>query len=72
MVGDDQPEAGDGRAGRFRVAERLVVPTKPGNSGGEKEPQFKTDAASSEEPGDWATYQLPQVFGNCRWRYTRK
>jgi hypothetical protein len=26
------------------VAERFVVPRKPGNSGGGKGPQFKTDA----------------------------
>jgi len=30
------------------VAERLVVPLRPGNAGGGKEPQFKTNAASSE------------------------
>ena len=34
----DQPESGDGQAGRDRVTERLVVPWKPGNSGGGKEP----------------------------------
>jgi hypothetical protein len=28
---------------------------KPGNAGGGKGPQFKTNAASSEGPGDWAT-----------------
>ena len=51
MVGDDQPDAGDGQAGRPGVAERLVVPLKPGNAGGGKGPQFKTNAASSE--GRW-------------------
>ena len=40
------------------MAERFVVPRKPGNSGGGKGPQFKTDAISGEGPGDWATYQL--------------
>src|SRR5206468_3905699 len=45
-------------AGRLGVAERLAVPRKPGNAGGGKGPQFKTNAASSEGPGDWATYQL--------------
>ena len=45
---DDQPDAGNGQAGRNGVAERLLVPGKPGNAGGGKEPQFKTDAASSE------------------------
>jgi hypothetical protein len=36
VVGDDQPDAGDGKAGRLGVAERLVVPMKPGNAGGGK------------------------------------
>src|SRR6202158_843790 len=31
---DDQPEAREGQAGRPGVAERFVVPRKPGNSGG--------------------------------------
>ena len=30
------------------MAERLVVPLKPGNAGGGKEPQFKTDAVRGE------------------------
>ena len=58
VVGDDQPDAGDGQAGRSGVAERLVVLPKPGNAGGGKGPQFKTNAASGEGRGDWATYQL--------------
>ena len=40
------------------VAERFVVPLKPGNAGGGKGPQFKTDAISGEGPEDWATLQL--------------
>src|SRR3984957_5582221 len=60
------------RLGAHRVAERLVVPLKPGNAGGGKEPQFKTGARRSEGPGDWATYQLRTAFRNCRRRYTRK
>jgi hypothetical protein len=32
------------------LAERLVVPLKPGNSGGGKAPQFKTDAIRREGP----------------------
>ena len=40
------------------AAERFVVPLKPGNAGGGKGPQFKTDAIRGEGPGDWATYQL--------------
>ena len=40
------------------VTERFVVPLKPGNAGGGKGPQFKTDAISGEGPEDWATLQL--------------
>src|SRR3981081_2980775 len=69
---DDQPEAREGQAGRPGVAERFVVPLKPGNAGGGKGPQFKTDARRGEGPGDWATYQLRRVFRNCRRRYARK
>src|SRR6185312_7811390 len=69
---DDQPDAREGQVGRTGVAERLVVPLKPGNAGRGKGPQFKTDARRGEGPGDWATYQLRRVFRNCRWRCTRK
>ena len=41
---DGQLDAREGQAGRHGVAERLVVPMKPGNAGGGKGPQFKTDA----------------------------
>jgi hypothetical protein len=43
-----QPEAREGQAGRDGVTERFVVPSKPGNAGGGKGPQFKTDVESSE------------------------
>ena len=36
------------KAGRRGVAERFVVPMKPGNAGGGKGPQFKTDARRGE------------------------
>src|SRR3984957_1233230 len=68
----DQPDAREGQAGRRGVTERFALPMKPDNAGGGKGPQFKTNAASGEGPGDWATYQLRKVFRNCRWRYTRK
>ena len=48
------------------------TPMKPDNAGGGKGSQFKTNAARSEGPGDWATYQLRRVFKNCRWRCTQK
>ncbi len=69
---DGQPDTREGSAGRPGVAERLVVPPKPGNADGGKEPQFKTDAGSGEGPGDWATYQLQTVSRSCRGRCTRK
>ena len=72
VVRDDQPDTREGQAGRRGVTERFVVPLKPGNAGGGKGPQFKTDARRRKGPGDWATYQLRKVFGNCRRRYTRK
>ena len=50
----------------------LVPPLKPGNAGGGKGPQFKTDARRSEGPGDSAAYQLRTAFRNCRRRCTRK
>jgi hypothetical protein len=54
VVRDDQPDAREGQAGRsLGVAERFVVPRKPGNSGGGKGPQFKTDAERGEGHGDW-------------------
>ena len=58
VVSDDQPDAREGQVGRLGVAERFAVPLKPGNSGGGKGPQFKTDAIRGEGPGDWETYQL--------------
>jgi len=54
-VSDDKPDAREGQAGRPEVAERFVVTLKPGNAGGGKEPQFKTDAIRGEGPGDWVT-----------------
>ena len=45
---NDQLEAREGQAGRFGVAERFVVPLKPGNAGGGKGPQFKAGAESGD------------------------
>jgi hypothetical protein len=64
VISDDQPDAREGQAGRPGVAERFAVPLKPGNAGGGKGPQFKTDATSGEGFGDWATYQLRKLFRN--------
>src|SRR5712671_1209276 len=62
--------AGGGRA--ISPTSPDSTPLKPGNAGGGKGPQFKTDATSGEGFGDWATYQLRKLFRNCRRRCTRK
>ena len=41
------------RSGAMGVAEGFVVPLKPGNAGGGKEPQFKVNVRSGQEPVDW-------------------
>jgi hypothetical protein len=37
----------------YGVAERSVLPVKPGNAGGGKGPQLKTNARSNKGPRDW-------------------
>jgi hypothetical protein len=49
----DQLATRESQAGPYGVAERLVVPMKPGNSGGGKGPQLKGSARSNEGPRDW-------------------
>ena len=49
---DCQPDTREGQAGPCGVTERPVLPTKPGNSGGGKGPQFKDNVRSGEEPVD--------------------
>jgi hypothetical protein len=49
VLRDGQPDTREGRSGRCGVTERPVLPTKLGNAGGGKGPQFKTDAVSDEE-----------------------
>ena len=44
----DQPEAREGETGLQGMAERPVLPKKPGNAGGGKGPWFKGDAGRSE------------------------
>jgi hypothetical protein len=43
-----QPDSREGQAGPGRVADRLVVPQKPGNSGGGKGPEFRTGGRKNE------------------------
>ena len=49
----DQLATREGSARPYGMAERLAVPTKPGNSGGGKGPQLKADARSDDRKGDW-------------------
>jgi hypothetical protein len=51
--GMDQLAARERQAGLTGMAERLVVPTKPGNFGGGKGPQLKGEARSEDRKGDW-------------------
>jgi hypothetical protein len=51
--GFSPPDAREGQVGPPWVADRFVVPTKPGNSGGGKGPEFQISARGSREPGDW-------------------
>src|SRR5216684_5171813 len=62
---DDQLEAREGQAGRLGVAERFVVPLKPGNAGGGKGPQFKTDAIRREGP-----WRLGNLINSDKWSET--
>src|SRR5665213_2452252 len=48
---ETQPDAREGQAGRDGVADRPIVPMKPGNDGGGKGPWFKVNARSGKGPG---------------------
>src|SRR4029450_9054772 len=48
---DRRPEAREGQAGPPGVTDRPAVPSKPGNSGGGKGPEFKTDARRGMRAG---------------------
>ena len=52
VISKDQPATRERQAGPFGVAERYAVPGKPGNAGGGKGPQLKTDARSNEGQGN--------------------
>ncbi len=49
----DQLAARERQARPFGVAERLVVPMKPGNAGGGKGPQLKANVISDKGQRDW-------------------
>ena len=68
--GSDQLATRERPAGLTGMAERLVVLTKPGNSGGGKGPQLKADARSDDgrEIGDKPD-NSQVVFRSCRQRH---
>jgi len=47
--GVPQPDAREGKAGLLGMAERPVLPSKPGNAGGGKGPWFKGNAGRSKD-----------------------
>src|SRR3954470_24013061 len=51
--GRPQPDSREGQAGPPGAADRLVVPRKPGNSGGGKGPEFKKAARRGKGQGEW-------------------
>jgi hypothetical protein len=48
-----QLDAREGQAGPSGVADRLVVPRKPGNAGGGKGPEFKEAVRRGKGQGEW-------------------
>src|SRR5450759_4602953 len=60
-----QPDAREGQAGPRRVADRLVVPWKPSNSGGGKGPEFKKDGCRGNGQGEWRKPDTSQPNGQA-------
>ena len=54
-----QLELREEQAGPYGVADRLVLPVKPGNAGGGKEPGFWRVIGRDQESGDWLCLQTP-------------
>ena len=57
---DCQPDAREGQAGPAGVAERSVVPSKPGNAGGGKGPQFQLNALRAESREIGVNLETPE------------
>src|SRR4051794_14833636 len=58
-VRDLRPDAREGQAGPSGVTDRPVVPSRPGNSGGGKGPEFKTDVRRGMRAGRLVMSLLP-------------
>src|SRR4051812_17001316 len=56
---DSQPDAREGQAGPPGVADRPAVPSKPGNAGGGKGPEFKVNVRRGLRAGRLAMSLLP-------------
>ena len=54
--GTRQPTTREGQVGPLRVAERLALPGMPGNAGGGKEPQVRSDAQRDKGLGSGHAY----------------
>jgi len=65
-VRDSQPDAREGQAGSQGVAERSVVPTKPGNAGGGKGPQFQDNALRADSREIGVNLQPPPKVGKLQ------
>ena len=61
---DLQPDAREGQAGPTGVADRPVVPTKPGNAGGGKGPEFKTERPKGHESQEIGVSLTPPDKGS--------
>ena len=61
----DQPTTREGWVGRGGVAEGLVLPWKPGNADGGKEPWFKAHAGSNKGAEIGATLHNSGGFRRC-------
>jgi hypothetical protein len=68
----DQLATRERQAGPYGVAERLVRPMKPGNAGGGKGPQLKTNATSDKSLIDVETHGEVSMRSFCVvWRRLR-
>lgn len=63
---DCQPDAREGQAGPPGVAERFVVPLKPGNAGGGKGPQFQVNVPRAESRESGVSLQPPDKVRKLR------
>jgi hypothetical protein len=62
-----QPDSREGQDGLCGVADRPVVPSKPGNSGGRKGPDFGSGLEGGENrESDHVVYNLQQTIRNHR------